>query len=62
MWPRETCDYSVFRIYAGKDNMPAPYSKDNVPYKPSRVAAVSLDGYKAGDCAMTLGFPGASYR
>ena len=62
VWPRETCDFSVFRIYAGKDNMPAPYSKDNVPYKPSRVAAVSLDGYKAGDFAMTLGFPGSTYR
>ncbi len=62
VWPRETCDFSVFRIYAGKDNMPAEYSKDNVPYKPTRFASVALDGYKAGDFAMTLGFPGSTYR
>ena len=36
MWPRHTCDFSMFRVYAGKDNMPADYSLDNVPYRRPR--------------------------
>lgn len=63
MWPRQTCDYSVFRIYADpKTNGPAKYSKDNVPYKPKHWAPVSLKGYKDGDFAMTIGFPGSTSR
>ena len=63
MWPRQTCDFSVFRIYADpKTNGPAPYSKDNVPYHPEHWAQVSLDGYKDGDFAMTLGYPGSTER
>ncbi len=63
MWPRQTCDFSVFRIYADpKTNGPAPYSKDNVPYRPKRWAQVSLQGYKDGDFAMTVGFPGSTER
>ncbi len=62
MWPRQTCDFSVFRIYAGKDNRPAPYSPDNKPYHPKRWAQVSLGGYKDGDYAMTLGYPGSTSR
>ncbi len=62
MWPRQTCDFSVFRIYAGKDNRPAPYSKDNVPYKPLSFAHVSTQGYKEGDYVMTLGYPGSTDR
>ena len=63
MWPRQTCDYSVFRIYADpKTNEPAKYSKDNVPYKPKHWAPVSLKGYKDGDFAMTIGFPGSTSR
>ena len=63
MWPRQTCDYSVFRIYADpKTNGPAKYSKDNVPYKPKHWASVSLKGYKDGDFAMTIGFPGSTSR
>jgi len=62
MWPRQTCDFSVFRIYAGKDNRPAAYSKDNVPFKPISFAHVSLQGYKEGDYAMTLGYPGSTDR
>ncbi len=59
MWPRQTCDFSVFRIYADpKTNGPAAYSKDNVPYHPKRWAQVSLQGYKDGDYAMTMGYPG----
>ena len=63
MWPRQTCDYSVFRIYADpKTNGPAAYSKDNVPYKPKHWAKVSMDGYKEGDFAMTIGYPGSTER
>ena len=63
MWPRQTCDFSVFRIYADpKTNGPAAYSKDNVPYKPKRWAQVSLQGYKDGDYAMTMGYPGSTER
>ncbi|MBO5750446.1 MAG: S46 family peptidase [Bacteroidaceae bacterium] len=62
MWPRQTCDFSVFRIYAGKDNKPAEYSKDNVPFKPSYYAPVSLQGYQEGSYCMTLGFPGSTDR
>ena len=52
----------VFRIYAGKDNRPAGYSPDNVPYRPRYVAPVSLDGYREGDFCMTLGYPGYTGR
>ena len=63
MWPRQTCDYSVFRIYADpKTNGPAAYSKDNVPYHPEHWTKVSLDGYKEGDFAMTVGYPGSTSR
>ncbi|MBQ9678299.1 MAG: S46 family peptidase [Prevotella sp.] len=63
MWPRQTCDYSVFRIYAdAKTNGPAKYSKDNVPYHPKSWAPVSMEGYKPGDFAMILGYPGSTSR
>ena len=63
MWPRQTCDYSVFRIYADpKTNGPAEYSKDNVPYRPEHWTKVSMDGYKEGDFAMTIGYPGSTER
>lgn len=63
MWPRQTCDFSVFRIYADpKTNGPAAYSKDNVPYHPSHWAPVSLEGYKDKDFAMTVGYPGSTSR
>ena len=63
MWPRQTCDYSVFRIYADpKTNGPAEYSKDNVPYHPQSWAPVSLQGYKPGDFAMIMGYPGSTSR
>jgi len=58
MWPRHTGDFSMFRIYAGKDNKPAPYSADNVPYKPKRFLSISLDGVAEGDFTMVFGFPG----
>lgn len=58
VWPRHTGDFSMFRIYAGKDNKPAEYSKDNVPYKPKKSLSISLDGMKEGDFTMVFGFPG----
>ena len=63
MWPRQTCDYSVFRIYADpKTNGPAEYSKDNVPYHPKSWAPVSMQGYKPGDFCMIMGYPGSTSR
>ena len=62
MWPRQTCDFSVFRIYADKNNAPAEYSKDNVPYHPLQYAHVSTQGYTDGSYAMTLGYPGSTDR
>jgi hypothetical protein len=58
MWPRHNADFSVFRIYANKDNKPAEYSPDNVPYKPKHVIPISLKGYNQGDFTMVYGFPG----
>lgn len=62
MWPRHTGDFSVFRIYADKENRPADYSPQNVPYKPTHVAPISLSGYKEGDFCMTMGYPGSTER
>ena len=63
MWPRQTCDFSVFRIYADpKTNGPANYSKDNVPYHPQYWARVSDNGYQEGDFSMTMGYPGSTSR
>lgn len=62
MWPRQTCDFSVFRIYADKNNRPAPYSKDNVPYHPACWAPVSLQGYRDSSFSMTVGYPGSTER
>ena len=63
MWPRQTCDFSVFRIYVDpKTGAPAKYSKDNVPYHPKKWAPVSLQGYQPGSFSMTLGYPGSTSR
>lgn len=62
MWPRQTCDFSVFRIYANKKNSPAEYCKDNVPYHPIRYAHISTQGYQSGSYCMTLGYPGSTDR
>ncbi len=63
MWPRQTCDFSVFRIYADPNtNGPAAYSKDNVPYHPEHWARISNEGYKEGDFSMTMGYPGSTNR
>lgn len=58
VFPRHTGDFSMFRIYADKNNRPAKYSKDNVPYKPKHFLPISLDGVDEGDFTMVFGFPG----
>ena len=58
IWPRHTGDFSVFRIYADKENRPASYSPDNVPYRPKRHFAISTRGVNEGDFTMIYGFPG----
>jgi len=62
MWPRHTCDFSTFRVYAGPDNEPADYSKDNVPMVPRQFLGVSLKGVQEGDFAMIMGYPGSTQR
>ncbi len=62
MWPRHTGDFSVFRVYSDKDGRPAKYSKDNVPYNAPSHLDISLKGYKEGDFAMIMGFPGSTQR
>ncbi len=62
MWPRHTCDFSMFRVYAGPDNRPADYSPDNVPMVPRQFLGVSLKGVQEGDFAMIMGYPGSTQR
>ncbi|MFV0520813.1 MAG: S46 family peptidase [Mangrovibacterium sp.] len=62
MWPRHTGDFSMFRIYCAPDGSPAEYSKDNVPYTPKHHLSISLDGYKNGDFAFVMGYPGSTQR
>ncbi len=62
MWPRHTGDFSVFRVYANKDNQAARYNADNVPYKPKYSVPVSIQGFKDKDYAMTIGYPGSTER
>ncbi len=58
IWPRHTGDFSIFRIYADKENQPAAYSTENVPYRPKRHFKVSTEGIEEGDFTMIYGFPG----
>jgi hypothetical protein len=58
VWPRHTGDFSLFRIYADKNNRPAEYSKDNIPYVPKYFFPISLDGIKENDFTMVMGYPG----
>jgi len=63
MWPRQTCDFSVFRIYVDPNTGgPAKYSEKNVPMKPKKWAPVSLQGYVPGSFSMTIGYPGSTSR
>ncbi len=61
-WPRHTGDFSLFRIYADKNNNPAPYSPDNVPYKPKKFLKISTKGIKEGDFTLVYGFPGRTQQ
>lgn len=61
-WPRHTGDFSVFRLYADKNNKPSHYNETNQPYKPKYVVPVSLSGVRSGDYVMTLGYPGSTDR
>ncbi|WP_162127149.1 S46 family peptidase [Flavobacterium phycosphaerae] len=58
VWPRHTGDFSMFRIYADKNNRPAEYSVDNVPYKPKYFFPISIKGVKENDFTMVMGYPG----
>lgn len=60
MWPRHTGDFSLFRIYADKNNRPAEYSSENVPYKPKYYFPISIKGLKENDFTMVLGYPGTT--
>ncbi|HDP54587.1 MAG TPA: S46 family peptidase, partial [Bacteroidetes bacterium] len=62
MWPRHTGDFSLFRVYADKDNKPASYSPNNVPYTPKHHLPISLKGVEKGDFAMVMGYPGSTQR
>ena len=62
MWPRHTCDFSMFRVYAGPDNEPAEYSAANKPLTPKQSLKISLKGVKDGDFAMIMGYPGTTQR
>jgi hypothetical protein len=57
MWPRHTGDFSLFRIYANRDNQPASYSPDNVPYKPKKFFKISIKGIQPGDFTLVFGYP-----
>ena len=61
-WPQHKCDFALYRIYAGPDGRPAEYSAGNVPMKPSRKLEISMDGYREGDFAMVIGYPGRTDR
>ncbi len=58
VWPRHTGDFSLFRVYADKNNRPASFSKDNIPYRPKHFLPISLDGVKENDFTMVMGYPG----
>ena len=60
MWPRHTGDFSIFRIYAGQDNMPADYSVSNVPYRPKKSFTISRKGVNEGDFTFVYGCPGST--
>jgi len=62
MWPRHTGDFSLLRAYMGKDGKPADYSVDNVPFKPKAYLRVSKEGFKSGDLAFVIGYPGSTER
>ncbi|MFZ4523605.1 MAG: S46 family peptidase [Bacteroidales bacterium] len=60
MWPRHTGDFSIFRIYANKENQPAAYARENLPYKPKNYLPISLKGYQKDDFTFVFGYPGST--
>ena len=62
MWTRHTGDFSMFRIYADAEGRPAAYSATNQPLKVKKHLTISLEGYKEGDFAFVMGFPGRNWR
>ena len=62
MWPRHTCDFSMFRVYTDRDGNPADYSEDNIPLRPKKFLSISLKGIEEGDFAMIMGYPGRTQR
>ena len=62
MWPRQTGDFSLFRVYMNKDGKPAEYSKDNIPYHPRQHLSISTAGVKKDDFSMVMGYPGGTER
>jgi len=62
MWPRQTGDFSLFRVYADAEGNPAEYSANNIPFKPAYHFPISLKGYETDDFAMTIGYPGSTNR
>ena len=62
MWPRHTCDFSMFRVYTDRDGNPADYSEDNIPLRPKQFLSISLKGFDEGDFAMIMGYPGRTQR
>jgi hypothetical protein len=62
MWPRHTGDFSIFRVYVGKDNKPAEYSADNVPYQPKKHLEISLKGAEKNDFTFVFGYPGRTQQ
>ena len=62
MWPRHTGDFSMFRVYANKDNKPAKYSKDNIPYTPKQHLKINIKGIEEGDFTFVFGYPGRTQQ
>ncbi|MBN1597306.1 MAG: S46 family peptidase [Bacteroidales bacterium] len=61
-WPRQTGDFSIFRIYTAPDGSPAEYSVNNIPLKPKYYLPISIDGYSEGDFTFVMGYPGSTNR
>lgn len=62
MWPRHTGDFSMFRVYANKDNKPSKYSKDNIPYTPKKFLKINRKGVSEGDFTFVFGYPGTTQQ
>ena len=62
MWPRHTCDFSMFRVYTDRNGNPADYSEDNIPLRPKRFLSISLKGMDEGDFTMIMGYPARTQR